>query len=254
MAAGKHVLTEKLMAHNITECKEMCRKAAASNLYLATGHQRHYSILYDNAVQLIRWGVLGQIHHIRAQWHRGNLPGKDSWHPPLPGGETAILNKKGESVSPQPYDPLADQLRKFRNDLADMEANAPKGKSDRCVMDELEKKIAQWIALNEDAGVVAKDFGYESMTLPNGTHRSALEELIRWRLWDRTGGGLMAELGSRGKVRKALFVTGAEIPDEIDPDAKADGLLRKPFQLEELFERVEEILSTGDSPPAAGSF
>ena len=90
---GKHVLTEKLMAHNVAQCKVMARLAeelkgpAGESLYLATGHQRHYSVLYDNAVHLIRWGMLGQLHHIRAQWHRGNLPGNDSWQPPMVGGD-----------------------------------------------------------------------------------------------------------------------------------------------------------------------
>src|SRR5262245_29535638 len=84
MQAGKHVLTEKLMAKTVKECKEMAKAAKQYKKYLATGHQRHYSILYDNAVQLIRNGVLGRLHHVRAQWHRGNLPGNDSWQPPLP--------------------------------------------------------------------------------------------------------------------------------------------------------------------------
>ena len=61
MQAGKHVLTEKLMAHNVAQCKVMGRVAEEKGLYLAVGHQRHYSILYDNAVNLIRWGVLGQL-------------------------------------------------------------------------------------------------------------------------------------------------------------------------------------------------
>ncbi len=61
--------------------------------YLATGHQRHYSILYDNAVHTIQRGLLGEMHHIRAQWHRGNLPGNDSWQPPLPGDKVVATSK-----------------------------------------------------------------------------------------------------------------------------------------------------------------
>ena len=75
MKAGLHVMTEKLMGHSVHECKEMARVAAQTNLLLATGHQRHYNILYDNAVDMIGQGLLGDLHHIRAQWHRGNLPG-----------------------------------------------------------------------------------------------------------------------------------------------------------------------------------
>src|SRR5215813_9813668 len=92
MRKGKHVLTEKLMAHDTALCKEMCRvaadpsvKATSGNpIVLEVGHQRHYSILYDNAVEQIRQRLIGDIHHIRAQWHRANLPDHDSWQPPLP--------------------------------------------------------------------------------------------------------------------------------------------------------------------------
>ncbi len=84
MKAGLHVMTEKLMGHSVHECKEMARVAKQTNLLLATGHQRHYNILYDDAVEMIRKGLLGELHHIRAQWHRGNLPGNDSWQQPMP--------------------------------------------------------------------------------------------------------------------------------------------------------------------------
>ncbi len=84
MNAGLHVLTEKLMGHSVRECKEMARAARQFGKHLATGHQRHYNILYANAVDLIRRGTLGDLHYIRAQWHRGNLPGADSWRQPMP--------------------------------------------------------------------------------------------------------------------------------------------------------------------------
>jgi hypothetical protein len=90
MRAGKHVLTEKLMGHSIHECKEMGRVARETGRLLATGHQRHYSILYDDAVHTIGTAkLIGDVHSIRAQWHRGNLPGKDSWQPPLPDDRTS---------------------------------------------------------------------------------------------------------------------------------------------------------------------
>ena len=68
MKAGKHVFTEKLMAHSVAECKEMCRVARDKNRLLAVGHQRHYSVLYDNANFLLTSGVLGDVRHIRALW------------------------------------------------------------------------------------------------------------------------------------------------------------------------------------------
>lgn len=190
---GKHVLTEKLMAHNITQCKEMGRAANDAGLHLATGHQRHYSVLYDNAVNLLQWGLLGEIHHIRAQWHRGNLPGGDSWCQPLPGGE---VNAEGKLV-----DKILDGMNKFKN-------AAEKGKGGDPA--ELAKNWAmyeQYKAWNEDRTIKPENFGYKEFELADGRKISAMEELCRWRLWDRTGGGLMAELGSHQLDAASIFIS-----------------------------------------------
>jgi predicted dehydrogenase len=134
--AGKHVLTEKLMAHDITQCKKMIRLAKEKKLLLAVGHQRHYSVLYDNANQIVRDGLLGDVKFIRAQWHRNNsFPGRDSWRKPIAG--------------------------------IDREA--------------LESRI--------------KEYGFDSM-----------ERLINWRLYNETGGGLMAELGSHQMDACSIFL------------------------------------------------
>ena len=42
--------------------------------------------------------------------------------------------------------------------------------------------------------------------MQNGDLISPLEELIRWRLWERTGGGLMAELGSHQLDASSIFI------------------------------------------------
>lgn len=188
MARGKHVLTEKLMAHNVAQCKAMARYAKQANLHLATGHQRHYSVLYDNAVHMLRFGLIGQLHHIRAQWHRGNLPGKDSWKMPLPGGERGPDGKM--------QDPILDKWNAFQNALK-TETNAAK-------IHDLQMKMAQWAAWTQDATVDAAAHGYEDKQF-GGRQRSAMEELCRWRLWSRTGGGLMAELGSHQLDAATIF-------------------------------------------------
>lgn len=155
LEAGKHVLCEKLMAWNITQCKEMIKKAKDKDLLLAVGHQRHYSMLYAHANEVLKTGVLGDVRHIRALWHRNNsLPllrdGKeqtdaqgrvilrDSWRP--------VLKKEDEDY--------------FRSREADL-----------------------------------KKFGYKN-----------LNELVRWRLYQRTGGGLMAELGSHQLDACSIFL------------------------------------------------
>jgi len=72
LAAGKHVFCETLMAQNLGQCKELARQAADSDLHFAVGHQRHYSILYNNALSMIETNLLGDVRHIRALWHRNN--------------------------------------------------------------------------------------------------------------------------------------------------------------------------------------
>ena len=182
MRAGKHVLTEKLMGHSIHECKEMSRVAQDTGKILATGHQRHYSILYDNAVYTIgKARLIGDVHSIRAQWHRGNLPGNDSWKPPLPADES-----------------LAKKLVSWKKALAEAKP---------ADIDSWTKKVAQLEAQISDQVVDAAAHGYTQMTLPDGATRSPLEELIRWRLWNRTGGGLMAELGSHQLDAAGIFVS-----------------------------------------------
>lgn len=196
MKRGLHVLTEKLMAHNVAQCKVMSRLAAelkdknGNPLHLATGHQRHYNVKYDNAVNIIRWGLIGQLHHIRAQWHRGNLPGGDSWKMPLPGGERAPDGKM--------VDRIAKELANKQRDLSQA--------TDPTEIERLQAEIAQWAAWDADKGVDPKAFGYQDFTL-NDRAFSALEELHRWRLFNRTGGGLMAELGSHQLDAVSIFLS-----------------------------------------------
>src|SRR5262249_52451019 len=70
LKAGKHVLCENLMARNITACKDMIRAARDNKRVLSIGHQRHYSMLYAHAQEVLKAGALGDIKHIRALWHR----------------------------------------------------------------------------------------------------------------------------------------------------------------------------------------
>jgi predicted dehydrogenase len=117
----------------------MIRIAKETKRLLAVGHQRHYSVLYDNANYLVQQGLLGDVKYIRAQWHRNNsFPNRDSWRTP------------------------ADRFP--AEDIA-----------------ALKDKVAE--------------YGFES-----------LEQLINWRLYYATGGGLMAELGSHQMDACSLFL------------------------------------------------
>lgn len=139
---NKHVLCEKLMAHNITECKQMIQAADKAGKLLAVGHQRHYSYLYANCRAIIDQGsVIGDIRHIRAYWHR-NQAGMGA-----PGAETGKYDGWFKAV------PV------------------------------------------EDKNVDLKKYGYRT-----------LEELIRWRVHNRTGAGLVAELGSHQLDACSIFL------------------------------------------------
>jgi predicted dehydrogenase len=139
LRAGKHVLCEKLMAWNIRQCKDMIKVADETGKLLSIGHQRHYSMLYAHANDVVKSGVLGDINHIRALWHRNNTV-RDSWMPEIKPEDSAALGSR------------------------------------------------------------IRQLGYRSM-----------EELVRWRLYKRTGGGLMAELGSHQLDACSIFL-GKQLP------------------------------------------
>ncbi|HJT35375.1 MAG TPA: Gfo/Idh/MocA family oxidoreductase [Pirellulales bacterium] len=197
MQAGKHVLTEKLMGYSVARCKNMARVANKLQKHLATGHQRHYSVLYDNAVDMIQRGLLGDLHSIRAQWHRT----KDSWYAKLPD-ESLVKELEGQ--------------RKKLLEAAEKKDNARIEALSRNVAD-LEYRL-----LDKDK-VDAEKYGYQRKTITQGSltyECSPLEELIRWRLWQRTGGGLMAELGSHQLDAAGIFCTAVRKKD-------ADGHVQK---------------------------
>lgn len=164
MDAGLHVLCEKLMARTIGRCKEMIKKAYDTKLLLSVGHQRHYSMLYAHAMEIVNSGLLGDVKHIRALWHRNN-----SW----PFSATA-KEKEGFALG-QDVDGTPLDLPALRDGWC-----KPVPKADFDALNDREK-------LNK--------YGFKS-----------LKELVRWRLYDRTGGGLMAELGSHQLDASSIFL------------------------------------------------
>lgn len=79
LQAGKHVFVEKTMAYTVDDCKKMAQAARSARRNLQVGHQRAYSPLYHEAYEIIRTGVIGDIYHVRALWHRNG-----SWKKTLP--------------------------------------------------------------------------------------------------------------------------------------------------------------------------
>jgi predicted dehydrogenase len=162
MKAGKHVLCEKLMAWNIRQCKAMigCQadmlKEEKKDLVLAIGHQRHYSMLYAHAVEVLKSGILGDINHIRAQWHRNN-------------SKYTTRNKRREYEGGWHF------------------ATPKEDKDSKELADRLER---------------AKKSGRKE----DWEYYDDLRHLVQWRLYERTGGGLMAELGSHQMDACSIFL------------------------------------------------
>ncbi|MCW5978815.1 MAG: Gfo/Idh/MocA family oxidoreductase [Bryobacteraceae bacterium] len=97
LEAGKHVFCEKSLVFTPEEVHALrAMVQARPKQVLQTGLQRRYSRFYRTAKQMVDKGMIGEITHIRAQWHRKNL-GK-TWRPPswrvyrkYSGGLTAEL-------------------------------------------------------------------------------------------------------------------------------------------------------------------
>ncbi|HYW94651.1 MAG TPA: Gfo/Idh/MocA family oxidoreductase [Bacteroidales bacterium] len=82
LKAGLHVFCEKSMALTIEDSNDMARAALDTGKILQIGHQRMFSLIYQQAFQKIREGKLGDITQIRAYWHRNS-----DWRRPVPSPE-----------------------------------------------------------------------------------------------------------------------------------------------------------------------
>lgn len=71
LIAGKHVFCEKSLVFKPAEVHAL-RKLCAQRpkQVLQVGLQRRYSRFYQTAKQMIEKGLLGEVTHVRAQWHR----------------------------------------------------------------------------------------------------------------------------------------------------------------------------------------
>ena len=69
--------------------------------------------------------------------------------------------------------------------------------------------------------------------------------VVDYLLGDQRGDVALARLRAAGIVSCGLLVTGTDVPRKLVPGGEPDGVLRKPFELNELFERVAELVTPG---------
>jgi predicted dehydrogenase len=175
-----HVLCEKLMAWNVKQCKQMIKTARETGSILSIGHQRHYSMVYAHALEVMKSGILGDVKHIRALWHRNfswpykHDPKKFAWA--FSGTDKEKLQKAAQAAG----------------------ITEPKIR-DGWFQPVLQGDVEGLEELAQAAGVTLKEYlkrcGFDSV-----------EQLVRWRLYEETGGGLMAELGSHQLDACSIFL------------------------------------------------
>lgn len=73
MNAGKHVLSEKMMAKSEADCLRMIEAARRNKRVLEIGYQRYYNPMYQAAYNnIIKQGALGDLYYARLAWHRNS--------------------------------------------------------------------------------------------------------------------------------------------------------------------------------------
>jgi len=112
-------------------------------------------------------------------------------------------------------------------------------------------------ALREMTATALTMRGLDVVAVASGRDALAAEgkfelALVDMMLPDLTGDVLLKDLRARGKVDAALLVTGSDVAQmPLVDGGEPDGVLRKPFHLDDLFERVAELLaSDGTHRPA----
>jgi two-component system, cell cycle sensor histidine kinase and response regulator CckA len=80
----------------------------------------------------------------------------------------------------------------------------------------------------------------EAALAQQGPFAVAIVDLL---LPDMRGDALLARLRDGGIAELGILVTGTELPPNLAPEGTPDVLLRKPFELEELFEGIAAVLN-----------
>ncbi len=78
-AAGKHVITEKVMARNVWECDQMIAACEAAGVTLTVCHDRRYHGEWQALKQIVETGWLGDIHFWKLDHNQNVVIPPASW-------------------------------------------------------------------------------------------------------------------------------------------------------------------------------
>jgi two-component system, OmpR family, response regulator len=88
----------------------------------------------------------------------------------------------------------------------------------------------------------------EEALAAEGPFKLAITDLM---LGEQRGDLAIAQLRDAGLVDLALMVTGTELPQRFAARGEPDAVVRKPFELQDLFESVAEVLGRGHTDKTA---
>ncbi|MGD0498337.1 MAG: Gfo/Idh/MocA family oxidoreductase [Bryobacteraceae bacterium] len=93
LLAGKHVFCEKCLVFKPEEVHALrALVEQRPKQVMQTGLQRRYSYFYQTVKQMVDKGILGEVHHVHAQWHRNMINKPSPLWTMKPGGESNINN------------------------------------------------------------------------------------------------------------------------------------------------------------------
>jgi predicted dehydrogenase len=84
LKAGKHIYTEKPLAHTIEEGERILKAAENSRSVVQVGTQNRSNSLYIQAKEMVAAGLIGEVHYTRAFWYRNSLDDAPAWRYPIP--------------------------------------------------------------------------------------------------------------------------------------------------------------------------
>ena len=85
---GAHVYVEKPVAHTVMEGRAMVSAARAAARVVQVGTQNRSNSLYIKARDMVKQGMIGEVHYVRAFWYRNSLEDNPAWRYEIPKDAT----------------------------------------------------------------------------------------------------------------------------------------------------------------------
>jgi predicted dehydrogenase len=102
LKANKHVYVEKPLAHTIEEGNDIVNAWKTSGKIVQVGTQNRSSTLYKKAKELVRQGMIGEVHFVRAFWYRNSLDNDPAWRYVIPPEATLRNTDWNRFLGPAP--------------------------------------------------------------------------------------------------------------------------------------------------------